>query len=128
MKITKDSYFLFSGGEVHSKLSPEIADTGVESVEIICKDYSMNGFMALCKFCSKNNKHRPQNQKGYIQSLKAKENHKEAMKKIIWTEQRRAEMGKRTAERNSKNSLKNNPEYWTPDRRAKMIRKKKIWK
>lgn len=49
MNLTKDSYFLFSGGEVHCKLSPEIVDTSVKSVEIICKDYSMNGFMALCQ-------------------------------------------------------------------------------
>lgn len=56
MKITKDSYFLFSGGEVHYKLkSVKPAANFLEQLpennwsSIIMKDYSMNGFMALCE-------------------------------------------------------------------------------
>lgn len=45
MKITKDSYFLFSGGEVHATENNNL-DTGT----VTCLDYTMNGFMALCEF------------------------------------------------------------------------------
>lgn len=43
MKLTSESYFLFSGGEVHYKMG-----TGDQS-HITCLDYTMNGFMALCQ-------------------------------------------------------------------------------
>jgi ribose-phosphate pyrophosphokinase len=42
MKINKDSYFLFSGGEVHCKL-------GDCSSRITVTDYTMNGFMTLAE-------------------------------------------------------------------------------
>lgn len=43
MKLTENSYFKFSGGEVHCKMEhvPQI---------IIMKDYTMNGFMALAEY------------------------------------------------------------------------------
>lgn len=47
MKFTKDSYFLFSGGEVHSKVS---FGSGISYSSITCLDYTMNGFMALCEY------------------------------------------------------------------------------
>lgn len=43
MNLTKDSYFLFSGGEVHLKLTKL-------PPEIIMTDYTMNGFMALAEY------------------------------------------------------------------------------
>ncbi len=43
MFIDKDSYFLFSGGEVH--LNIEAHDS-----EIVVTDYTMNGFMALAQY------------------------------------------------------------------------------
>lgn len=47
MIITPNNYFIFPGGEVHcSKLSSH------ES--ILCLDYTMNGFMALCEFAQMN--------------------------------------------------------------------------
>lgn len=42
MVIDKDSYFLFSGGEVHTKVNDL-------SAYIIMRDYTMNGFMALAE-------------------------------------------------------------------------------
>lgn len=42
MEITKNSYFLFSGGEVHCKVKEG-------TVRIIMRDYTMNGFMALAE-------------------------------------------------------------------------------
>src|ERR1039458_4081841 len=45
MIIDKTSYFLFSGGEVHCKLSKELRDVSY----ITCTDYTMNGFMAICE-------------------------------------------------------------------------------
>ena len=51
MRITKDSYFLFSGGEVHTKL-PD----GPSGGHITCTDYSMNGFMALAQIKQMNDK------------------------------------------------------------------------
>lgn len=42
MQITKDSYFLFSGGEVHRKIDGA-------STHIVMRDYTMNGFMALAQ-------------------------------------------------------------------------------
>lgn len=44
MKLTNKDYFIFSGGEVHSKLS-NMTDVS----RIVCLDYTMNGFMALCE-------------------------------------------------------------------------------
>lgn len=37
-----DKYFVFSGGEVHLKITEIDCD-------IICRDYTMNGFMAICE-------------------------------------------------------------------------------
>lgn len=84
----------------------------------------------MAKLNKEKNKFRPQNQKGFIRSDQARINHKKAMENIVWSDERKRETGKRTAERNRKNSIKNNPEYWTPERRAKMIRtkRKKRWK
>lgn len=45
MKLTGENYFIFSGGEVHCKLS---ASTDIS--RIVCMDYSMNGFMAVCQY------------------------------------------------------------------------------
>lgn len=42
MKITKDSYFKFNGGEVHCKMEKLPLD-------IIMQDYTMDGFMALAE-------------------------------------------------------------------------------
>lgn len=47
MILTKDSYFKFSGGEVHCKY--EKTDTYYDT-EITCLDYSSDGFMALCQY------------------------------------------------------------------------------
>lgn len=44
MKLTPTKYFIFSGGEVHCKLSND-----EEINTIVCLDYTMNGFMALCE-------------------------------------------------------------------------------
>lgn len=44
MKLTLDSYFLFSGGEVHCKLGDPN-----KMADVVCLDYTMNGFMALCQ-------------------------------------------------------------------------------
>lgn len=41
------SYFLFSGGEVHVTLKDE--GHSFSYAQIICKDYSMNGLMAVCE-------------------------------------------------------------------------------
>jgi ribose-phosphate pyrophosphokinase len=43
MKITPESYFIFSGGEVHCKMG------GGDQSHITCLDYTMNGFMALAE-------------------------------------------------------------------------------
>lgn len=40
----QSDYFLFSGGEVHCKLSPT-----ADASRIVCFDYTMNGFMAVCE-------------------------------------------------------------------------------
>lgn len=37
-----ENYFLFSGGEVHLRM-------GSYNCDIICRDYTMNGFMAVCE-------------------------------------------------------------------------------
>jgi ribose-phosphate pyrophosphokinase len=37
-----NDYFVFPGGEVHLKLTEQ-------TNEIVCKDYTMNGFMAICE-------------------------------------------------------------------------------
>ncbi len=43
MKLKQESYFLFSGGEVHCKIMPK-------SISMITmQDYTMNGFMALAQ-------------------------------------------------------------------------------
>lgn len=41
--ITEDSYFLFSGGEVHCKINK------IENTHLVVVDYTMNGFMALAE-------------------------------------------------------------------------------
>lgn len=41
-RIVMDKYFLFSGGEVHVKL-------GDASSTLVCRDYTMNGFMSVCE-------------------------------------------------------------------------------
>lgn len=48
MKLTRDSYFLFSGGEVHCSVPLK----SMPSFNIVCLDYTMNGFMALCELYS----------------------------------------------------------------------------
>lgn len=47
MKILPNSncYFVFSGGEVHCRIDRRSCDGS----RIVCKDYSMNGFMALAE-------------------------------------------------------------------------------
>ena len=50
MKITKESYFVFSGGEVHCKLPEKIELTGERFLNLVCLDYTMNGLMALCQY------------------------------------------------------------------------------
>lgn len=42
MQLTKENYFVFSGGEVHCKVPDG-------SFEIVMQDYTMNGFMALAE-------------------------------------------------------------------------------
>lgn len=46
--ITKDSYRIFSGGEVHLNALPCFTNKTSAS-KIVCKDYSMNGFFALAQ-------------------------------------------------------------------------------
>ena len=46
--IDKNSYTVFSGGEVHLKALPCFTKK-VGAYKIICKDYSMNGFFALAQ-------------------------------------------------------------------------------
>jgi ribose-phosphate pyrophosphokinase len=46
MKLTKDSYFIFPGGEVHYKLDRSKSATWHN---VIMQDYSMNGLMALAQ-------------------------------------------------------------------------------
>lgn len=48
MKLTKETYFIFSGGEVHTKVVKTDRNI-IPYSHIICLDYSMNGFMALCQ-------------------------------------------------------------------------------
>lgn len=38
-----DKYFIFSGGEVHVKVGKDA------ECKLICRDYTMNGFMSLCE-------------------------------------------------------------------------------
>lgn len=45
MKISSNDYFIFNGGEVHCKLS-----TTADISRIVCLDYTMNGFMAVCEY------------------------------------------------------------------------------
>lgn len=45
MEINKDSYFLFSGGEVHCNKVPSAVPS-----PIVLKDYTMNGLMALMQY------------------------------------------------------------------------------
>lgn len=45
MYLTKDEYFTFSGGEIHCKWNA-LHDLP----KIICKDYTMAGFMAVCEY------------------------------------------------------------------------------
>ena len=44
--LSPNDYLTFSGGEVHVKLD---AADDYRSTHIICTDYSMNGFMAVCQ-------------------------------------------------------------------------------
>lgn len=44
MRITKQNYFTFTGGEVHCKWLEQH-----RSARLTCLDYSMNGFMSLCE-------------------------------------------------------------------------------
>lgn len=46
MKINKDSYFLFSGGEVHCRVSSPVELAS----KTTCLDYTMNGFMTICEY------------------------------------------------------------------------------
>lgn len=46
MNITPESYFLFSGGEVHCTWDGDYFNAG----EVKCTDYTMNGFMALAQY------------------------------------------------------------------------------
>ena len=41
------------------------------------------------------------------------------MAKVVWSKKRRARQSEIAAERNRKYSIKNNPEYWTKERRNK---------
>lgn len=42
-----DKYFLFSGGEVHIRLEDTLGMDG-SSYRMVCRDYTMNGFMSMC--------------------------------------------------------------------------------
>lgn len=46
-KNAAPGYFVFSGGEVHGKFP--LATKENPSVQVVCKDYTMNGFMAICQ-------------------------------------------------------------------------------
>lgn len=49
MKLDVESYFKFSGGEVHCKLEKSLPGIFTTSGTITCLDYTMNGFMALAE-------------------------------------------------------------------------------
>ena len=72
----------------------------------------------MSELAKRTNKDKPQNKKGYIQSEKAREKHRKVMKEMVWSKERIENHRKITAERNRKNSIKNNPEFWTPEKRA----------
>lgn len=51
LTIDSKSHFNFSAGEVHCKLkSFEQPLDSSEEVQLICKDYTMDGFMTLCQY------------------------------------------------------------------------------
>jgi len=47
MNLTPNSYFIFPGGEVHCRYDDQ---STFNFGRIICTDYTMNGFMAVCEY------------------------------------------------------------------------------